>query len=88
MVKELHERKWEIDSLCYPIRLAYQYWTLTKDTSIFSADWHEAMKLVVRTLRNSSVNKESALIVSRAIVIVLQTRKSIMVGVHQLSQLD
>ena len=25
MVKELHERKWEIDSLCYPIRLAYQY---------------------------------------------------------------
>ena len=51
MVKELHERKWEIDSLCYPIRLAYQYWTLTKDTSIFSADWHEAMKLVVRTFK-------------------------------------
>ncbi|RYY36657.1 MAG: metal-independent alpha-mannosidase, partial [Sphingobacteriaceae bacterium] len=25
----LHERKWEIDSLCYPIRLAYQYWKLT-----------------------------------------------------------
>ena len=23
MKKELHERKWEIDSLCYPIRLAY-----------------------------------------------------------------
>ena len=26
MKKELHERKWEIDSLCYPIRLAYHYW--------------------------------------------------------------
>lgn len=25
MKPELHERKWEIDSLCYPIRLAYQY---------------------------------------------------------------
>ena len=25
MKKELHERKWEIDSLCYPIRLAYHY---------------------------------------------------------------
>src|SRR5687767_6943366 len=25
----IHERKWEIDSLCYPIRLAYQYWKLT-----------------------------------------------------------
>ncbi|MBP1683494.1 MAG: Tat pathway signal protein, partial [Ignavibacteriaceae bacterium] len=23
MKPELHERKWEIDSLCYPIRLAY-----------------------------------------------------------------
>ena len=26
MKPELHERKWEIDSLCYPIRLAYHYW--------------------------------------------------------------
>src|SRR5690606_15903934 len=22
----IHERKWEIDSLCYPVRLAYGYW--------------------------------------------------------------
>ena len=29
----VHERKWEIDSLCYPIRLAYHYWKLTGDTS-------------------------------------------------------
>ena len=25
----VHERKWEIDSLCYPIRLAYHYWKAT-----------------------------------------------------------
>lgn len=25
MKPELHERKWEIDSLCYPVRLAYNY---------------------------------------------------------------
>nr|WP_315824738.1 glycoside hydrolase family 125 protein [Paraflavitalea speifideiaquila] len=25
----VHERKWEIDSLCYPIRLAWHYWKLT-----------------------------------------------------------
>src|SRR5690348_14289571 len=25
----VHERKWEIDSLCYPIRLAYGYWKAT-----------------------------------------------------------
>ncbi|WP_372652497.1 glycoside hydrolase family 125 protein, partial [Draconibacterium sp.] len=25
----LHERKWEIDSLCYTVRLAYNYWKTT-----------------------------------------------------------
>lgn len=29
MRPELHERKWEIDSLCYPLRLAYEYWKVT-----------------------------------------------------------
>jgi len=29
MIPEVHERKWEIDSLCYPIRLAYEYWKAT-----------------------------------------------------------
>ncbi len=27
MKPELHERKWEIDSVCYALRLAYGYWT-------------------------------------------------------------
>lgn len=49
MKKELHERKWEIDSLCYPIRLAYHYWKTTGDTSVFDTRWHEAMKLVLQT---------------------------------------
>ncbi len=47
----LHERKWEIDSLCYPIRLAYNYWKETSDTSIFDADWKKAMSLVVQTFK-------------------------------------
>lgn len=51
MAKELHERKWEIDSLCYPIRLAYHYWKHTGDTSVFGADWHKAMELVIRTFK-------------------------------------
>ena len=29
------ERKWEIDSHCYPVRLAYHYWKVTGDTSVF-----------------------------------------------------
>ena len=47
----LHERKWEIDSLCYPIRLAYNYWKETKDTSVFDSEWKKAMSLVVKTFK-------------------------------------
>lgn len=51
MKPELHERKWEIDSLCYPIRLAYHYWKHTGDASVFDARWQEAMRSVVRTFK-------------------------------------
>ncbi len=51
MKPELHERKWEIDSLCYPIRLAYAYWKRTGEVSPFDEDWREAMGLVLRTFR-------------------------------------
>lgn len=47
----LHERKWEVDSLCYPIRLAHGYWKTTGDTSPFDEDWQKAMKRVVKTFR-------------------------------------
>ncbi len=49
MKPELHERKWEIDSLCYPVRLSYGYWKTTGDTSIFDENWKTAMKLVYKT---------------------------------------
>ncbi len=51
MAKELHERKYELDSLCYPIRLAYRYWQLTGDASVFDAKWQQAMELAVATMR-------------------------------------
>ncbi len=47
----IHERKWEIDSLCYPIRLAHGYWKETGDTSPFDAQWVDAMKLVLKTFK-------------------------------------
>ncbi|MET4082204.1 meiotically up-regulated gene 157 (Mug157) protein [Pedobacter sp. UYP30] len=40
----VHERKWEIDSLCYPIRLAYHYWKKTGDKAPFDADWKKAIE--------------------------------------------
>lgn len=51
MKPELHERKWEIDSLCYPVRLAHGYWKATGDTSVFDISWAEAMRLVITTFR-------------------------------------
>jgi meiotically up-regulated gene 157 (Mug157) protein len=45
------ERKYELDSLCYPIRLAYGYWKQTGGAEPFDAGWHEAMRTVVRTMR-------------------------------------
>ncbi len=47
----VHERKWEIDSLCYPVRLAYHYWKTTGDTSVFDAEWKKSMALVLQTFR-------------------------------------
>lgn len=48
MKPELHERKYEIDSLCYPIRLAYEYWLVTGDTSVFGTTWLEAIDKVLQ----------------------------------------
>ncbi len=51
MKPELHERKWEVDSLCYPVRLAHGYWKTTGDTSCFDEDWTKAVKLIVKTFK-------------------------------------
>jgi meiotically up-regulated gene 157 (Mug157) protein len=45
------ERKWEIDSLCYPIRLAHGYWRQTGDVAPFDDEWRMAMRLAVATFR-------------------------------------
>ena len=47
----VHERKWEIDSLCYVMRLSYHYWKTTGDASIFDEDWKNAMLLILKTFR-------------------------------------
>jgi uncharacterized protein len=51
MKPELHERKWEIDSLCYPLRLAYQYWKETGDASVFDSEWIQAITNVLKTFK-------------------------------------
>jgi len=51
MKPELHERKWEIDSLCYPMRLSYHYWKTTGDQSPFNQQWLKAAKLILKTFK-------------------------------------
>lgn len=51
MTPEVYERKWEIDSLCYPIRLAYEYWKVTGDTSVFDQEWIQAITNVLKTFK-------------------------------------
>lgn len=46
-----HERKWEIDSHCYPIRLAYAYWKKTGDTSVFDETWMKSISLTLQTFK-------------------------------------
>jgi meiotically up-regulated gene 157 (Mug157) protein len=51
MKPSVGERKWEVDSLCYTIRLAHGYWKATGDTSPFDAQWEDAAGAIVRTFR-------------------------------------
>ncbi len=45
------EKKWEVDSLCYAIRLSYQYWKTTGDASTFDDEWQSAMRLIIKTFK-------------------------------------
>lgn len=45
------ERKWEVDSHCYPIRLAHAYWKTTGDVSVFGQEWLDAIRLTLEVFR-------------------------------------
>ena len=45
----VHEQKWEVDSLCYVIRLSYHYYKLTGDNSIFDETWIQSSKIIYDT---------------------------------------
>jgi len=59
MPADLCERKWEIDSLCYPVRLAHAYWKTTGDASCFHAEWRQASKRIVQTFREQQRKKDA-----------------------------
>jgi len=60
MLPGIHERKWEIDSLCYVVRLANEYYQITKDSTIFTADWDKAMRLIVKTFKTEQFKTQES----------------------------
>lgn len=46
----VHERKWELDSLAYFLRLSHGYWRATGDASPFGEDWRRALSAVLGVL--------------------------------------
>lgn len=42
------ERKYEIDSLCYPVQLAYLYFKETGDSSPFNETFHEGVRQILK----------------------------------------
>jgi meiotically up-regulated gene 157 (Mug157) protein len=51
MLPGVHERKWEIDSLCYPIRLAYNYYQKTRDSSPFDENWKKGIQTTLKVFK-------------------------------------
>lgn len=45
----VHERKWEVDSLAYVLRLSSAYWRLSKSVAPFDAAWVASVKLILDT---------------------------------------
>lgn len=56
----VHERKYELDSLCYPIRLAYNYWKKTNDSSPFDIQWKRSIETILKVCREQQKKESSA----------------------------
>ncbi len=54
------ERKYEIDSLCYPIRLTYLYWKATGDNSILDESFLNSVKTTVSLWRTEQHHFEKS----------------------------
>ena len=54
------ERKYEIDSLCYPIWIAYKYYTTCGDENVFDDDFQAAVKEIIRVWKTEQKHDENS----------------------------
>ena len=54
----VHERKYELDSLCAVLRLACGFYFETGDTACFDAGWLQTVDLILRTLRHEQAGSD------------------------------
>ncbi|MBV8637087.1 MAG: glycoside hydrolase family 125 protein [Candidatus Eremiobacteraeota bacterium] len=45
------EQKFELDSLAYPVTLAWSYWKTTGDASVFTPDYQKALDAILATMQ-------------------------------------
>lgn len=54
------ERKYEIDSLCYPVRLMYKYFKETNDTSFFDEEIRKVFNIIIDLWRTEQYHFEKS----------------------------
>lgn len=55
------ERKYELDSLCYPVKLAYQYYKETNDSSIFDTQYFHFIQTILDLFECEQYHSQNSL---------------------------
>ncbi|MCR2820062.1 glycoside hydrolase family 125 protein [Lederbergia panacisoli] len=60
MTPWLWERKYEVDSLCYPIQLAYLLWKTTGETTHLGEEFQDAVRTIIKVWRTEQDHENNS----------------------------